>query len=64
MTRKKKSTVELFLIQTDENGNETRVKIKKEFTDLSTAEWWIKKAIAWQEYEDNQPEAGMASGCW
>ena len=63
MTRKK-TKVELFLILTDEEGTETRVKIKKKFTDLETAEWWIKKAISWQEYDDNQPEAGMASGCW
>lgn len=60
----KKEKIELVIIHTDADGNETRHTVKKMNDDIETAKWWVKKAIDHQVWEDNQPEAGMASGCW
>jgi hypothetical protein len=62
----KTAKIELFLIETDKDGNETRHKVKlRNFKDnIDNAKWWVDKCISRQEYEDSQPEAGMGSGCW
>lgn len=57
---RKKSKVELYLVETDENGEERYHKIKtKSLGDLETAKWWVKQAISSQEWEDDQPYQNM-----
>jgi hypothetical protein len=52
----KKSKVELYLVETDENGVKTYHKVKtKSLGDLETAKWWIKRAVDHQEWDDDQP---------
>ena len=66
MPKKRTPKNEVVILHTDENGIETIHKIRTKIlsSDLDTAIWWVKKATDHQEWEDNQPEAGMGSGCW
>jgi hypothetical protein len=64
MPRKKKT--QLVLIETDANGKKTEHVISGFISsnDIELDKWWVEKAISRQQYEDNQPEPGMGSGCW
>lgn len=61
-----RAKTELVIIHTDKDGKKTQYKVKSLPNESNKKDQvdWVKQAIKQQEWEDDQPGAGMASGCW